>query len=167
MFTITATAERAGLNPLAYLTAYLQERARAGATTPTGEALTRFLPWAASTDDLTAWVNTPHPNPTPQATTPVPRTSRAPGRPHNRLPLGAVHHHKPTRPQTMSTRTNYPPMAIGGPSCCPGPAPTHTRPMPCRLLSVEAEPPGAETEVRRKAIEDELRRLEGLDRQSR
>jgi len=32
--------------------------------------------------------------------------------------------------------------------------------MPCRLLSVEAEPPGAETEVRRKAIEDELRRLE-------
>jgi len=63
VFTITATAKRAGLNPLAYLTAYLQECARAGATAPTGEALTRFLPWAASTDDLTAWVNSPQPQP--------------------------------------------------------------------------------------------------------
>jgi len=59
VWTITATAARAGLNPLAYLTGYLDECARAGATAPTGAALTRFLPWAASTDDLTAWTNGP------------------------------------------------------------------------------------------------------------
>lgn len=60
VFTITATAERAGLNPLSYLTAYLQECARAGGSAPTGQALTRFLPWAASTHDLTAWAHNPH-----------------------------------------------------------------------------------------------------------
>jgi transposase len=60
VFTITATAERAGLNPLAYLTAYLQECARAGGRAPTGQTLTRFLPWAASTHDLTAWAHNPH-----------------------------------------------------------------------------------------------------------
>ncbi|MDN5747585.1 MAG: IS66 family transposase [Pseudonocardia sp.] len=46
VFTITATAERAGLNPLAYLTAYLQECAQAGASAPAGATLTRFRPWA-------------------------------------------------------------------------------------------------------------------------
>ncbi len=60
VFTITATAERAALNPLAYLTAYLQECARAGGSAPSGTALTRFLPWAVSTDDLTAWAHNPH-----------------------------------------------------------------------------------------------------------
>jgi transposase len=59
-WTITATAERAGLNPLAYLHTYLHECARAGGRAPTGEALTRFLPWTASTDDLTTWAHTPH-----------------------------------------------------------------------------------------------------------
>jgi transposase len=54
VWTITATAQRAGLNPLTYLTAYLNECARAGGTVPTGEALTRFLPWAATTKDLAA-----------------------------------------------------------------------------------------------------------------
>jgi hypothetical protein len=39
----TATATRAGLNPLAYLRAYLDECARAGGTAPTGAALTRFF----------------------------------------------------------------------------------------------------------------------------
>jgi transposase len=63
VFTITATAERAGLNPLAYLTAYLQECARAGGTAPTGEELTRFLPWAVSTQDRTAWARDPRPEP--------------------------------------------------------------------------------------------------------
>ena len=62
-FTISATAERAGLNPLAYLTAYLKECARAGGRAPTGETLTRFLPWTASTDDLTAWAHNPHRGP--------------------------------------------------------------------------------------------------------
>jgi hypothetical protein len=55
VWTITATAERAGLNPLTYLRAYLDQCARAGGTAPTGQALTRFLPWAGGTDDLAAW----------------------------------------------------------------------------------------------------------------
>ena len=63
VFTITATAARAGLNPLAHLRAYLDECARAGGTAPTGDALTRFLPWAATTDDLTAWAHDPRPGP--------------------------------------------------------------------------------------------------------
>ncbi len=63
VFTITATATRAGLNPLAYLRAYLDECARADATAPAGEALTRFLPWAASQQDLTAWSNRSRPEP--------------------------------------------------------------------------------------------------------
>ena len=63
VFTITATAARAGLNPLAYLRAYLDECAQAGATAPTGEALTRFLPWAASPEDRTAWARDPRPKP--------------------------------------------------------------------------------------------------------
>ena len=69
VFTITATAQRAGLNPLAYLTAYLDACARSGATAPTGPALTRFLPWAANTDDLTAWAHRPQPDTTEPDTT--------------------------------------------------------------------------------------------------
>ncbi len=87
VWTITATAGRAGLNPLTYLTAYLDECARASGTTPTDQALTRFLPWAAGTDDLTAWANGPplHPDtPEPDTTTESnarsadPRTGPAP-----------------------------------------------------------------------------------------
>jgi transposase len=63
VWTITATAQRAGLNPLAYLTAYLDSCAQASGTAPAGEALTRFLPWAATTDDLTAWAHGPRPSP--------------------------------------------------------------------------------------------------------
>ena len=63
VWTITATAERAGLNPLAYLQAYLDQCAQAGSRAPTGQALTRFLPWAAGTDDLTAWARNPRPHP--------------------------------------------------------------------------------------------------------
>jgi len=62
-WTITATAQRAGLNPLTYLTAYLDECAQAGGTAPTDEALTRFLPWAAGTNDLTTWAHDPRPSP--------------------------------------------------------------------------------------------------------
>ncbi|MGH3825641.1 MAG: IS66 family transposase [Pseudonocardiaceae bacterium] len=62
-WTITATAQRAGLNPLTHLTAYLDECARAGGTAPAGQTLTRFLPWAANTDDLTARAHDPQPNP--------------------------------------------------------------------------------------------------------
>jgi transposase len=70
VWTITATAQHAGLNPLTYLSAYLDECARAGGTAPTDQTLTRFLPWTANTDDLTAWANGPQPNPdTPQPNT--------------------------------------------------------------------------------------------------
>lgn len=69
VFTITATATRAGLNPLAYLRAYLDECAQAGGTSPIAEALTRFLPWAASPDDLTAWAYRSQPETTEPDTT--------------------------------------------------------------------------------------------------
>ena len=62
-WTITATAERAGLNPLVYLRAYLDECAHTGGRAPTGQPLTRFLPWAVGTDDLTAWAHDPRPHP--------------------------------------------------------------------------------------------------------
>ena len=68
VWTITATAQRAGLNPLAYLTAYLNECARVGGTAPTGQALTRFLPWTATPDDLSAWGQDPQPSPDPETT---------------------------------------------------------------------------------------------------
>ena len=54
-WTVTATAERAGINPLRYLSAYLDACAAAGGKAPEGEALTRFLPWAADPADLAAW----------------------------------------------------------------------------------------------------------------
>ena len=78
VFTITATAARAGLNPLAHLRAYLEECARAGGTAPTGEALTRFLPWAITPNDLAAWANDPRPSPKPDTTGSDPRPAGAP-----------------------------------------------------------------------------------------
>jgi transposase len=60
-WTITATAERAGLNPLAYLSAYLNQCAQAGGTPPIGAALDRFLPWAPNPDDRAAWARRPDP----------------------------------------------------------------------------------------------------------
>jgi transposase len=59
VWTITATTERAGLNPLAYLDAYLHACAQAGGKPPTGAALDRFLPWALNPDDRTAWARHP------------------------------------------------------------------------------------------------------------
>jgi transposase len=58
-WTITATAQRAGLNPLAYLGAYLHTCAEAGGKPPTGAALDRFLPWALNPDDRAAWARHP------------------------------------------------------------------------------------------------------------
>ncbi|HEX3305178.1 MAG TPA: transposase [Streptosporangiaceae bacterium] len=55
VWTIIATVERAGLNPLVYLRAYLDQCAQAGGTPPTGAALDRFLPWATNPDDRAAW----------------------------------------------------------------------------------------------------------------
>jgi transposase len=59
VWTITATTERAGLNPLVYLGAYLDACAEAGGTPPTGAALDRFLPWALNPDDRVAWARRP------------------------------------------------------------------------------------------------------------
>jgi transposase len=48
VWTITATAERHGLEPLTYLTDNLTACAQAGGTPLEGEALDRFLPWPPS-----------------------------------------------------------------------------------------------------------------------
>ena len=58
-WTITATASRAGLNPLEYLHAYLKACATSGTKAPSGQALARFSPWAIAVEDLAAWSNTP------------------------------------------------------------------------------------------------------------
>ena len=61
IWTVTATAQMAGLNVLTYLTAYLDECGRNGGKPLTGPALERFLPWNASREDLRTWA---HPPPT-------------------------------------------------------------------------------------------------------
>lgn len=59
IFTVTATAGLHGLNPLTYLTAYLDACGRGSGKPPTGADLDRFLPWAASPYDLTTWKQPP------------------------------------------------------------------------------------------------------------
>jgi len=59
IFTVTATATLHGLNLLTYLESYLDACGRADGTAPTGTDLERFLPWAASPDDLQAWKQPP------------------------------------------------------------------------------------------------------------
>jgi transposase len=59
VWTVTATAEMAGLNVLTYLTAYLDACGRNGAKPLTGTELERFLPWNATPADLRAWAQPP------------------------------------------------------------------------------------------------------------
>jgi transposase len=59
VWTVTATAEMAGLNVLTYLTAYLDACGRNNARPLTGEDLQRFLPWNASPADLHIWAQPP------------------------------------------------------------------------------------------------------------
>jgi transposase len=54
IWTVTATAEMAGLNVPTYLTAYLDACGRNGGKPLTGADLERFLPWAADPADLRA-----------------------------------------------------------------------------------------------------------------
>jgi transposase len=61
VWTATATAEMAGLNPITYLTAYLDACGRASGKPLAGPDLERFLPWAATRDDLDAWKQPPRP----------------------------------------------------------------------------------------------------------
>ena len=60
-WTVTATAEMAGLNVLTYLTAYLDACGRNGGKPITGADLERFLPWNAAPEDLRAWAQPPAP----------------------------------------------------------------------------------------------------------
>jgi transposase len=76
VWTIAATTERAGLNPLAYLGAYLHACAQAGGTPPTGAALDRFLPWALNPDDRTAWARHPDTGPGPNGADPPNESAR-------------------------------------------------------------------------------------------
>jgi transposase len=59
VWTVTATAQMAGLNVLTCLTAYLDECGRNGGKPLTGPALERFLPWNASPEDLRTWAQPP------------------------------------------------------------------------------------------------------------
>jgi transposase len=59
VWSTTATAMSAGLNPLSWLTSYLEACARSGGRAPVGAVLESFLPWAASEDDLALWRDAP------------------------------------------------------------------------------------------------------------
>jgi predicted protein tyrosine phosphatase len=59
IWTVTATAQMAGLNLLTYLAAYLDECGRNGGKPLSGPALKRFLPWNASPEDLRTWAQPP------------------------------------------------------------------------------------------------------------
>ena len=59
IFTVTATAQMAGLNIITYLTAYLDGCGRNGGKPLAGPALERFLPWTASPEDLRTWAQPP------------------------------------------------------------------------------------------------------------
>jgi transposase len=61
IWTITATAEMAGLNVLTYLTAYLDTCGRTNGKPPAGPDLERFLPWTSTREDLHAWSQPPRP----------------------------------------------------------------------------------------------------------
>ena len=61
IWTVTATAEMAGLNVLTYLTTYLDACGRNGGKPLTGPDLERFLPWRAVPGDLRAWAQPPAP----------------------------------------------------------------------------------------------------------
>ncbi len=60
-WTVTATAQMAGLNVLTYLTAYFDACGRNGRKPPPCPALERFLPWKASPENLQAWAQPARP----------------------------------------------------------------------------------------------------------
>jgi hypothetical protein len=61
IWTVTATAQAAGLNIITYLAAYLDECGRNGGKALTGPILERFLPWSANPEDLATWAQPPPP----------------------------------------------------------------------------------------------------------
>jgi transposase len=60
-WTVTATAQMAGLNVLTYLIAYLDACGRNGGKPLAGSGLDRFLPWKASPEDWHACAKPPLP----------------------------------------------------------------------------------------------------------
>ena len=76
IWTVTATAQMAGLNLLTYLTAYLDECGRNGGKPLTGPDLERFLPWNASPEDLRTWAQPPPARINPRRTRPHRRGRR-------------------------------------------------------------------------------------------
>ena len=66
IFTVTATAQLAGLNPLTYLAAYFDECGRNGGKPLADPALERFLPWTANPEDLRTWAQPPPPGQYPR-----------------------------------------------------------------------------------------------------
>ena len=72
IWTVTATAQMAGLNLLTWLTAYLDECGRNGGKPLAGPDLDRFLPWNASPGDLRTWAQRRHRPDKPAANTPAP-----------------------------------------------------------------------------------------------
>lgn len=60
-WTVTATAQMAGLNVLTYLTSYFDVCGRNGGKPLPGPGLERFLPWKASPEDLQAWAQPARP----------------------------------------------------------------------------------------------------------
>jgi transposase len=65
VWTITATTDLAGLNPITYLTAYLDACGTTGGTPLTPTDLQRFLPWTANSTDLATWATPPRHDHTP------------------------------------------------------------------------------------------------------
>jgi transposase len=65
IWTVTATVQMARLNIITYLTAYLDECGRNDGKPLSGEALSRFLPWNASPEDLRTWAQPPPNGKTP------------------------------------------------------------------------------------------------------
>ena len=61
IWTVTGTAEMAGLNVLTFLTAYLDACGRNSGKPLSGPGLERFLPWKAAPGDLKAWAQSPAP----------------------------------------------------------------------------------------------------------
>jgi transposase len=61
IWTVTATAEMAGLNVTTYLTAYLDACGRNSGKPPSGTDLERFLPWNAGPAGKEAWSQPPRP----------------------------------------------------------------------------------------------------------
>jgi transposase len=63
VWTVTATAQLAGLNVLTWLTAYLDACGRNHGKPLSGPDLQRFLPWNADPEDLRTWAQPPPPPP--------------------------------------------------------------------------------------------------------